>query len=321
MTALNAQWHAARQLRQHDVANRRIEVSTELGHWQSARLTEAEGRCQHRFQTVAELRAETTLWLAQITHQREAQILPLRQSLQRYRQQLQAETQLMREARQADCHDLQVEVQAALGQLATVRRQAALLNQAQRQEDRQALTALVDDMFEQLAAFRQELQAERAALTTLVWGAEPTPAMGSSAQPAPQPVAITRPALAQVKAPAASGPVATKSAPAKSAPVAKAPARPAPMAVPVAPLVPQPVASPAPVATVTTPPSASPRVTSLEELVYNYLHLAQGARLTEIETELGINRFQAVDALRSLIQKDLIVKTDRTYHVQEEAVL
>ena len=67
--------------------------------------------------------------------------------------------------------------------------------------------------------------------------------------------------------------------------------------------------------------SPAPEPPSLEEVVYNYLHLAQGARLSEIETELGINRFQAVDALRSLIQKDLVVKQDRTYLVQEEAVL
>jgi predicted transcriptional regulator len=43
--------------------------------------------------------------------------------------------------------------------------------------------------------------------------------------------------------------------------------------------------------------------------------------LTEIESTLGINRFQAVDALRSLIQKELIVQKDRTYRIQEEAVL
>jgi Mn-dependent DtxR family transcriptional regulator len=68
-----------------------------------------------------------------------------------------------------------------------------------------------------------------------------------------------------------------------------------------------------------SPPAQSP---PLEEAVYNYLHLADGARLIEIESELGINRFQAVDALRSLMQKDLIIKEkDRTYHVQEEAVL
>jgi predicted transcriptional regulator len=68
-----------------------------------------------------------------------------------------------------------------------------------------------------------------------------------------------------------------------------------------------------------SPPAPEPP--SLEEVVYNYLHLSQGAHLSEIETELGINRFQAVDALRSLIQKDLVIKQDRTYLVQEEAVL
>jgi predicted transcriptional regulator len=76
----------------------------------------------------------------------------------------------------------------------------------------------------------------------------------------------------------------------------------------------------APVA-VAEPPIAKPDSPTLEEVVYNYLHLANGARISEIETELGITRFQAVDALHALIQKGLIVKQDRTYLAKEEALL
>jgi len=76
----------------------------------------------------------------------------------------------------------------------------------------------------------------------------------------------------------------------------------------------------APVA-VAAPPAARADSPTLEEVVYNYLHLANGARISEIETELGITRFQAVDALHALIQKGLIVKQDRTYLAKEEALL
>lgn len=100
------------------------------------------------------------------------------------------------------------------------------------------------------------------------------------------------------------------------------------MAVVPAPSIAEPAVEPAaaaaePVGVATTPAvvAASSAPPSLEEVVYNYLHLAQGARISEIETELGITRFQAVDALHALIQKNLIVKQDRTYLVKEDTVL
>lgn len=55
-----------------------------------------------------------------------------------------------------------------------------------------------------------------------------------------------------------------------------------------------------------------------EEKVYDYIRQSQGARLAEIETALKLKRIQAVDILRSLIQKELIVERDRTYTVQQK---
>ncbi|KAM3113663.1 hypothetical protein [Phormidesmis sp. 146-33] len=55
-----------------------------------------------------------------------------------------------------------------------------------------------------------------------------------------------------------------------------------------------------------------------EEKIYQYIDLMEGARLTEIESSLGISRFQAVDALRSLIQKGLVTQRDRVYRIQED---
>jgi uncharacterized membrane protein len=79
-----------------------------------------------------------------------------------------------------------------------------------------------------------------------------------------------------------------------------------------------------PKATASEAPQAAPKAAAappdIETAVFDYLQSQEaGARLTEIESGLGINRFQAVDALRSLIQQDLIVQKDRTYSVQEEA--
>jgi hypothetical protein len=76
-----------------------------------------------------------------------------------------------------------------------------------------------------------------------------------------------------------------------------------------------------------TPSSPHPDVSSqllsdlIEQRVYTHLQQTHGARLTEIETVLGINRFQAVDALRSLIKKGLVTQRDRVYLIQEELSL
>ncbi|NJO39393.1 MAG: hypothetical protein HC769_02450 [Cyanobacteria bacterium CRU_2_1] len=73
------------------------------------------------------------------------------------------------------------------------------------------------------------------------------------------------------------------------------------------------------------PNSQSPikldNATSLEKDVFGYLHQTQGARLTEIESALSINRFQVVDALRLLIKKGCVTQRDRLYLIQEEVSL
>jgi len=57
---------------------------------------------------------------------------------------------------------------------------------------------------------------------------------------------------------------------------------------------------------------------SVEHQIFEFLKSSQGARLTELETALDINRFQAVDALRSLIKKGKVTQRDRVYVIQEE---
>lgn len=59
-----------------------------------------------------------------------------------------------------------------------------------------------------------------------------------------------------------------------------------------------------------------------EQAIYEHLQShPQGTRLSDIETTLGLNRFQAVDALQSLLQQGRIVQKDRLYRIREGAIL
>ena len=56
-----------------------------------------------------------------------------------------------------------------------------------------------------------------------------------------------------------------------------------------------------------------------EREVYRYLQQSQGSRVSEIQAALEINRVQAIDALRSLIKKGLLMqRDDRLYIAQKE---
>jgi Mn-dependent DtxR family transcriptional regulator len=76
------------------------------------------------------------------------------------------------------------------------------------------------------------------------------------------------------------------------------------------------VAEPAPPS---VPDAPSPK--DLASSIYALIRQRHGARLPEIEEELSINRFQAVDALRLLIREGVVTQRDRVYLVQEEASL
>jgi hypothetical protein len=86
--------------------------------------------------------------------------------------------------------------------------------------------------------------------------------------------------------------------------------------------------APVPVPAVTVAPAAPARngsqpaakdAVSLEQATYDYVKSSNGAKLTDIESALGMNRFQAVDTLRSLIKQGLIVQRDRLYLAQDQA--
>lgn len=64
------------------------------------------------------------------------------------------------------------------------------------------------------------------------------------------------------------------------------------------------------VAVTSKPEKAAP---SNEQRIYGYIEDMQSARLTEIESALGMTRIQAVEGLRSLIQQGKITQRDRVY--------
>lgn len=330
----------------------------------SARLSMAESLRQQLAADHQELQiavSDLRLNIIQDLQQIQRQVQALRQEtavMRIYHQQQQAlmRSQLFPEL-DAYVADLQEEVAATLAAIAADRQVAAQVAQEQRLQDRQALTAEVNQMFTELSQFRQSLKTFHHNLKASVWG---------QSQAAPIPVAATPKAVAQptvaaksampkrVQTPAPAGaslPKSSKPA-AKAAPkvVAKPAAKPAAISVPRSRRRATAVASPPPAGatlTLETPPLTEPAPApvmepappaplpepeaavdvkpassgNLEESIYNYLHATHGARLTEIESQLGINRFQAVDALRSLIQKELIVQQDRIYQVHEEALL
>lgn len=350
MTPLNHQWQAARQQRQATVAQRRKQVHAALGNLQQERLANAAQLRQALNQMYVNLQDENLLWLVQTCQHRLAQARQLRQKLTTDQKNLEAAVSDLRLAisqdlnriqRQVDSirqetatvraghrqehammrsqllpqldayvSELRLEVAKSLNTLTADRLAAAGPRQEQRQQARQALANEVEAMFQELSDFRQELHEFREGLTDQVWGKD-MPAPAPSAEPAVAKPAVAKPQPRRLATPKAAAPASTPvPTPALTVEVPVAAPAPAPMPTPVA----------ATIATV-APPSAPAKSDPVEESVYNYLHKTHGARLTEIEAELGINRFQAVDALRSLIQKELIVQEDRIYHVQEEAVL
>ncbi|MBD2019859.1 hypothetical protein H6F43_06610 [Leptolyngbya sp. FACHB-36] len=138
----------------------------------------------------------------------------------------------------------------------------------------------MQQLFQEFAKFRGELHAFRDQLRSEVWGGTSHPQNC---------IANTAPAAAPTTAPIKT--LVTTKTPVKS------------LQRPI-PIVRKPVTQ--------VPQDAVP----YEKEVYSYIHTAIGARLTEIESSLGINRFQVVDALRSLLQKGLITQRDRLYLIQ-----
>ncbi|MBE9177830.1 hypothetical protein IQ268_04440 [Oculatella sp. LEGE 06141] len=356
MMSLKDAWREQQQQRQQEAAQRHQQVCETLAAFQRDRHTKAIQLRDDLSLFQLELQENTRNLLVHISQQRQAQAQEVTRQLQDFSQQLQAQTaqflnlvaanrvlmsqQLTQELNHfhTDLHqsvavlrqDLQAnvqqiqhyvqtllqtsheqrvqrhsllfqeltryvetlrsEVETYLAELELMRQDRAQQLQQTLQHDRDRRTAEVNALFQQLSIFRDELRQYCASLRQAVWGDSPTTGLTAAAPS----LAATLQSLPTV-------------------PVAKGREQPVALVELVEPTQAVVKATPAtkPTATATEP---------LEESIYNYIHQIQGARLTEIETSLKINRFQVVDALRALIKKGLITQRDRVYLVQEEAM-
>lgn len=196
---------------------------------------------------------------------------------------------------------LQSGVQTYLTELELARHDRAQQLQQMLQQSHDRRIANNDALFQNLSTFRAELQAYRAELRQMVWGEPDT-------STAPTDDRTSAPMTAPQKPPPTARRASTAT-PKRATAKSRTPSHPAAS-------VSQPVSAPA------APPAPSAAIPSdlptLEQDVYRHIDQHQGARLTEIESALNINRFQAVDALRSLIRNGLITQRDRIYLIQED---
>lgn len=296
------------------------------------------------------LQSETAALLATSAADRELMAQQLATELQAFHQELQVCVRSLRQATQiditmlkadtqaflADCqnHRLQVsaetqqtllqfmeslhgEVQSYLADLADLRQQRANQIQQDLHHSRITREAEVQQLFANLAEFRTELRQYRQSLSQDVWGQTSTAVTGS-----PQMLTVPKVSAIPPTTAIATKPVVAKSGLAKNA----APGKTAPpKSVPKTAVRPGPAAKKVGTTKVSVPRSAVPTVQPIsqdevpfEKDIYTFLHENHGARLTQIEAVLKVNRFQAVDALRSLIKKGLVTQRDRVYLTQEQ---
>ena len=60
-------------------------------------------------------------------------------------------------------------------------------------------------------------------------------------------------------------------------------------------------------------------LTPREHAIYRYIQQSSGAKITEIEQVLGMNRFQAVDTLRSLVDKGFLSQREDRMYILKQA--
>lgn len=263
---------------------------------------------QQLFDDLSEFHANLSTSVASLRHDLHQQMQQIRSEVYL----LQVETRQILAANQQErihnqiqlMHDLaswvetlQSSMQAYLTELVQVRHDRAQQVQTMLQQEHDRRDAEMTAFFHNLGVFRSELKAFCTELHQTVWGCHSQEPVPLSAPVKPSSPSKSRTAKLQTPA---SAKVVLKSEAVTSLPEHIPPA--------VTPALP--VVTPVGVESV-----------SIEKSVYKLIHQTQGARLTEIESALNINRFQAVDALRSLIKKGTVTQRDRTYLIQEEVSL
>ncbi|XDE63740.1 hypothetical protein AB3M80_07065 [Arthrospira platensis BEA 1257B] len=67
-----------------------------------------------------------------------------------------------------------------------------------------------------------------------------------------------------------------------------------------------------------TTSSVPNNLSDTEQKIYTYIKDSDGARVSEIEIALGLNRVQTTDALRSLLRKSYLTQQDNRLFVVYE---
>ncbi|MGG6297195.1 hypothetical protein ACQ4M4_22610 [Leptolyngbya sp. AN02str] len=321
MAALKDQWHALGQQRQSDLVERQQAVQALLSSFRQERCAIAQQVRTDLHQFRSALHAETANQLSVIAAERSLMSQQLFQELGEFRQslsrsvselrgQLQHQVEAMRVQmqdllqdhgcdrtvmRQQLMHDLttyvrdlQADVQTYLVQLEQERSDRAQHVATLLQHSRTQRLADVDALMQEFADFRQTLRQFHQTLQQSVWGLVEEEMPAALDQLAAQLSGELQMSIPKALAVVASKPEGESAPEGEFAPLSKPMQR---------------------------------DTHKLEEDIFTLVHNKQGARLTEIESNLGINRFQAVDALRSLIKKGMIIQRDRTYLIPEELSL
>ncbi len=353
--ALIDAWQAGRQQRQQEVAQRQqavqqilsefgvarqqaaLQLQSDLGAFREGLIQQEQRRRADFCELAAELQLFRDALRANVRSLREAMQVDIatRQvdvqsflsACQEQRLQVSAETRAELAAFMAA---LRSEVDGYLAELEILRHERAIQLQQNLQQSRTVREAEVQGLFERFATFRAKRREFRRSLSESVWGISPSVEFTKS-YPQLLPLGVPKPVSAQTSAsqsatkPASAKPTLAKlssKSPQTKRPVGKTTA---PKGTPKVTANLSTAAKTVPVANVSLAQPTSPTVetqsndVAFEKEVYTFLHQNQGARLTQIESSLKINRFQAVDALRSLIKKGLITQRDRVYLTQAAA--
>lgn len=318
MVSLKASWQTQKNQRQQELLQRQQQVCESLDRYQQERQTKAIAFRHDLNLFQQSLQQETQDFLSDLSLDHQLRSERVAQQLKSYRQQRhQHQIQLMQNLA-TYIESLQEQVQTYLVELELARQERGQQVGQMLQESRDRRLAETAELFQQLSEFRAELKAYCDSLHETVWGKSQAIQQLEPTIQKPVPIKSDRTmqkALAQT-------PVAQ--------PIAQ------PITQPVAQPIIQPVAQPVQISVTKIPSDKSLAAVAgqqpaqqtlqqdnelLEQKIYSHIKQIEGARLTEIQSALGINRSQTVDSLRALIKQGLITQRDRVYLAQEEISL
>lgn len=318
MAALQDQWHADRLKRQQEVAERRQAVKSQLDTCQQVRQHSATEQREALTTHYEELKSETNLYLTQVKQQRQVQAQQTATKLDAFGAELQ---EAVAELRTTNQQKMQ-QTQQYVAELQAVTQKELAANQrsrvAKRKHQAQKLTGYVDDLEASVAEYLDDITATRQtkAVQERTQRQRDRAALTDEVEALREDYAVYRQEMQEFRADLQQSVWGDKASAASTNGSKASSNGHSPHGKSILPKAAKPKAK-----TAATPTPGKMGI-SVEDAIFKYLKSqSNGARLTEIESSLQINRFEAVDALRSLIQQELIVQKDRTYRIREEVAL